>query len=279
MTTELVLLGTAGAPLPVAGRGGISSALIVNERVFVVDCGRGSPSAFVEAGLEFPKLEAVLLTHLHADHIGDLPGLLLYGWGVRAGARARGVRSDSLARQLGETLAEAGHPNEAVAVLRPLASGDDPTVVQDLGIALSDGGHQDEAVATLEQAVRRFPQDPRGYENLGIVALRRGRPEEARGYLEKALGMNARLPYSWNSLGVALYQLRQPDAALDAWHRACALDPGQYDALFNLGLVAAELGRRDEARQALAAFVATAPRPRFAAEIAKAQARLQGLGG
>ena len=30
MTTELVLLGTAGAPLPVAGRGGISSALIVD---------------------------------------------------------------------------------------------------------------------------------------------------------------------------------------------------------------------------------------------------------
>jgi hypothetical protein len=30
MTTELVLLGTAGAPMPVAGRGGISSALIVN---------------------------------------------------------------------------------------------------------------------------------------------------------------------------------------------------------------------------------------------------------
>ena len=85
MTTELVLLGTAGAPLPVAGRGGISSALIVDDRVFVIDCGRGSPSAFVEAGLEFPKLEAVFLTHLHADHIGDLPGLLLYGWGVRAG--------------------------------------------------------------------------------------------------------------------------------------------------------------------------------------------------
>jgi ribonuclease BN (tRNA processing enzyme) len=85
MTTELVLLGTAGAPLPVAGRGGISSALIVDERVFVIDCGRGSPSAFVEAGLEFPKLEAVFLTHLHADHVGDLPGLLLYGWGVRGG--------------------------------------------------------------------------------------------------------------------------------------------------------------------------------------------------
>jgi ribonuclease BN (tRNA processing enzyme) len=85
MATELVLLGTAGAPMPVPGRMGIASAVIVDERVFVVDCGRGSPSAFVEAGLNFTHLEAVFLTHLHADHIGDLPGMLLYPWGVRAG--------------------------------------------------------------------------------------------------------------------------------------------------------------------------------------------------
>jgi ribonuclease BN (tRNA processing enzyme) len=85
MTTELVLLGTAGAPMPVAGRAGISSALTVDGRVFVIDCGRGSPSAFADAGLDFPRLEAVFLTHLHADHTGDLPGLLLYPWGGRTG--------------------------------------------------------------------------------------------------------------------------------------------------------------------------------------------------
>ena len=86
MGTELVLLGTAGAPMPVAGRAGISSALIVDERVFVIDCGRGSPSAFANAGLDFSRLEAVFLTHLHADHVGDLPGMLLYPWGAREGA-------------------------------------------------------------------------------------------------------------------------------------------------------------------------------------------------
>jgi ribonuclease BN (tRNA processing enzyme) len=84
MATELVLLGTAGAPMPVPGRGGISSALIVDGRVFVVDCGRGSPSAFAAAGLDFARLDAVFLTHLHADHIGDLPGMVLYPWGIRA---------------------------------------------------------------------------------------------------------------------------------------------------------------------------------------------------
>jgi ribonuclease BN (tRNA processing enzyme) len=85
MTTELVLLGTAGAPMPVAGRGGIASALLVGDRVFVIDCGRGAPSAFIDAGLDFRRLEAVFVTHLHADHIGDLPGMLLYPWGVRSG--------------------------------------------------------------------------------------------------------------------------------------------------------------------------------------------------
>ena len=83
MTTELVLLGTAGAPMPVAGRRGIASALVVRDRVFVIDCGRGSPSAFVDAGLDFRRLDAVFVTHLHADHVGDLPGMLLYPWGVR----------------------------------------------------------------------------------------------------------------------------------------------------------------------------------------------------
>ncbi len=86
MPTELILLGTAGAPMPVAGRGGISSALVVGTRIFVVDCGRGTPSAVVRAGLDFARLEAVLLTHLHADHTGDLPGLLLYPWGGRRDA-------------------------------------------------------------------------------------------------------------------------------------------------------------------------------------------------
>src|ERR1700722_20008073 len=89
MATELVLLGTAAAPFPVPGRAGICSALGVDGGVFVVACGRGSPPGFADAGLDFARLEAVFLTHLHADHIGDLPGMILYPWGVRAGENGR----------------------------------------------------------------------------------------------------------------------------------------------------------------------------------------------
>jgi ribonuclease BN (tRNA processing enzyme) len=100
MATELVLLGTAGAPLPVAGRRGTASALVADGRVFVVDCGRGAPSAFADAGLDFRHLDALFLTHLHVDHTGDLPGMLLYGWGVRGGQRPIGVYGPSRPQML-----------------------------------------------------------------------------------------------------------------------------------------------------------------------------------
>ena len=51
-----------------SGRRGISSAVETDGRVFVVDCGRGAPSAYADAGLDFARLTAIFLTHLHADH-------------------------------------------------------------------------------------------------------------------------------------------------------------------------------------------------------------------
>ena len=82
MTTELVILGTAGGPIPIPHRAGTSSALVVDDVVYVIDCGRGSATRFVEAGLDFAALGGILLTHLHVDHVGDLPGMLLYPWGT-----------------------------------------------------------------------------------------------------------------------------------------------------------------------------------------------------
>jgi ribonuclease BN (tRNA processing enzyme) len=83
VSTELVVLGTAGGPIPVKGRAGTSSALLVDDEVYVVDCGRGAPTRFTESDLDFAALRAIFLTHLHIDHTGDLPGMMLYPWGSR----------------------------------------------------------------------------------------------------------------------------------------------------------------------------------------------------
>ena len=198
---------------------------------------------------------------------------------LRDGVRRAGNR-ESLRRQLGLALAESGQAREAVDVLAPLAQaeGADSTTLNAYGIALSDAGRNDEAAAALQRVVAKYPEDPKGYENQGIVALRRGRVPEARDALRHALELNPSLPIAWNTLGVALYQLEGPPAALDAWQRSVALDGTQYDALYNYGLVAAEAGRPEQARQALLRFVQTAPPRRWGAEIQKAQQLLARLG-
>ncbi len=195
------------------------------------------------------------------------------------GALERGLDRESVRRQLGLSLAEAGRSAEAVAILEPLASspGTDAATLNALGIALSDAGRHGEAVAILQRVTGQYPQDPKGFENLGIVALRMDQPEQARNQLQRALALNPGLPIAWNTLGVALYRLEGPAAALDAWERSVAIDPRQYDALFNIGLVAAQAGRAAQARQALTRFVETAPPARFGPDIAKARQILSQL--
>ena len=65
--------------------------------------------------------------------------------------------------------------------------------------------------------------------------------------------------------------------AVDAWQRAVALDPKQYDALFNMGMVAGRAGRNEEARRALTQFVETAPPKRYARDITIAKQALSSL--
>lgn len=86
--TRLLLLGTAGGPTywPNTNRRSTSSALVVGDAVYLVDCGDGVGKRLQEA-LEPPDsrqtmkaLRAVFLTHLHSDHVVDYPNILLYGW-------------------------------------------------------------------------------------------------------------------------------------------------------------------------------------------------------
>ena len=88
--TRLVLLGTSGGPIwwTDSQRRGISSAVVVGDAVYMVDCGDGAPEAWRPAGLLGPaqgqndmtQLRALFLTHLHSDHVSDYPALLLQGW-------------------------------------------------------------------------------------------------------------------------------------------------------------------------------------------------------
>ena len=79
--TRLVLLGTAGGPLPSPTRFGISQAVVVGDRVHVVDCGTGVTRQLRRARL-LSGLSGVYLTHLHSDHACDYFNLFLLGWPI-----------------------------------------------------------------------------------------------------------------------------------------------------------------------------------------------------
>lgn len=73
---DVCLLGTGGM-MPLPDRWLTALLLRHNGRLLLIDCGEGTQIPFKMAGWGFKSLDAILLTHYHADHCAGLPGLLL----------------------------------------------------------------------------------------------------------------------------------------------------------------------------------------------------------
>ena len=69
-----------GSPMPDLTRAGACLAIIAGGRVVVIDAGPGSYAKLAASGIPPARLDTVLLTHLHSDHIGDLGELATQSW-------------------------------------------------------------------------------------------------------------------------------------------------------------------------------------------------------
>jgi ribonuclease Z len=76
---EVLLLGT-GFPRPDPQRAGPSTAVVIGEKWFVVDAGRGTTMRLAATDLKYENLRGVFLTHLHSDHTAGLPDLFDTSW-------------------------------------------------------------------------------------------------------------------------------------------------------------------------------------------------------
>lgn len=84
MPLEFLVLGS-GTRVPLKERSMAGYAVRTAENFLLLDCGDGVLRRGLEAGLPMLQVEAILFTHLHLDHVADLPPLLwaLHGEGAQ----------------------------------------------------------------------------------------------------------------------------------------------------------------------------------------------------
>ena len=72
---EIVFLGTS-ASAPSVHRGLTSQVVLRGEHRFLIDAGEGTQRQILSSGLGFKRLDRILITHGHLDHILGLGGLI-----------------------------------------------------------------------------------------------------------------------------------------------------------------------------------------------------------
>jgi ribonuclease BN (tRNA processing enzyme) len=78
--TKLILLGTGGGPRPRTASSGSAQVLVSNGVAYVIDCGDGVARQLAFAGVPFPSLRHIFITHQHSDHTADYGNLIQLAW-------------------------------------------------------------------------------------------------------------------------------------------------------------------------------------------------------
>lgn len=72
---DIHILGTSSA-IPAFDRYPSSQFIHINGSYLLIDCGEGTQMQLRKYRLPFARIDAILISHLHGDHIFGLPGLL-----------------------------------------------------------------------------------------------------------------------------------------------------------------------------------------------------------
>lgn len=72
---KVYILG-CGSALPTLKHNASSQIVLIRDKVFMIDCGEGTQVQLRRSRINFNKLSAVFITHLHGDHCFGLIGLI-----------------------------------------------------------------------------------------------------------------------------------------------------------------------------------------------------------
>jgi arylsulfatase A-like enzyme/Tfp pilus assembly protein PilF len=184
-------------------------------------------------------------------------------------ATRRGFTGREILARLGVAYLEAGDLTRAAATLDSVADPAQPgglEAANSLAVVLTQQGNHDRARRLFQAVLARSPHAATTWSNLGLLELSARRPREAAGAFEQAASADPALEQAWEGLGAARASF-DPSGAIDAWTRAIALAPHNYDVMFNLAVLLREHGRAAEARPYVERFVREAPPQRYARDI------------
>lgn len=84
---KVILLGTGVGPPVNLQQFGASTLVEAGSVRLLFDCGRGATIRLTQVGVPIGSISRLFLTHLHSDHVIQIPDLLLTGWLGRGGRR------------------------------------------------------------------------------------------------------------------------------------------------------------------------------------------------
>jgi tetratricopeptide (TPR) repeat protein len=134
-------------------------------------------------------------------------------------------------------------------------------------------GHYAQAVADFDKAIELNPKYAKAYYNRALAYYYQGKYDQAINDLTKAIELKPKDVASYNNRGLAYMQKGNYERAIDDFNVATILNPKLADAYYNKAVSCGKVGRRDEAREAYAAFVKLAP-PAAKDQIEQAQDKL-----
>ena len=203
---------------------------------------------------EDERLEARLL---HADALiqqgrGDAALAALAAAGdADAGAEGAG-RNVVLKAKRAEVLARMGREAEAVEILRGTAGAEEPAAFLAIAEALHRAERFEETIAPLQAFLGDRPDSRAARFLLGAAQERAGRRSDAEGTFDALLADEPEFHPALNYLGYMwIEEAKNLDRAMDLVRQAVALDPDNGAYIDSLGWGFYQLGRYDEAREAL----------------------------